>query len=194
MTKYFYGRVSTEQQNLARQTKAAEDIEITKENQFFDKISGAKRNRPALDEMISKLQPNDEIYSLSLDRLSRSVSDLCELMNIFEEKGVSVHLLHENMIVDTSTPMGKLSFQLFACIAEFQRNCINQSCAEGRAAKIDKEGKCGGRKPIAQTTKDNVKAMKDRGCSIKEIMKETNLARSTVYKVINEMENHNERH
>lgn len=188
MTKYFYGRVSTEHQNLARQIEVANSLGIEEQNQFFDKISGAKRSRPALDELIAILSPGDEVYSLSLCRLSRSVSDLCELMEIFQEKQVMVHLVHENMTVDTSTPMGKLSFQLFACIAEFQRGCINEACQEGRRVKIAKEGKCGGRNPISQATKETVWSLKDKGFGVKEIVEATNLSRSSVYNVLKERE------
>ncbi|MCI8450921.1 MAG: recombinase family protein [Eggerthellaceae bacterium] len=184
MARYFYGRVSTEAQNLARQEEAANGLGIPEDNRYFDKISGAKREREGLDSLIAVLQEGDELYSLSLDRLSRSMTDLCSLMETFNGKGVSVHLLHENMTVNTSTPMGKLSFQLFACLAEFQRNCINQTCAEGRAAKIAAEGRCGGRKPVAESVKQNIWAMEARGCSVKEMMEVSGLARSTVYKVL----------
>lgn len=188
MTRYFYGRVSTEHQNLARQQECANKLGIMAANQYFDKVSGAKRTRPALDELISVLQPNDEVYALSLCRLSRSVSDLCDLMEIFQEKRVTVHLEHENMTVDTSTPMGKLSFQLFACIAEFQRGCINEACREGREAKIAKDGKCGGRKPIPQSTKEVIYSMREKGYSVPEIKSEVKLSRSSIYNVLKERE------
>lgn len=188
MAKIYYGRVSTESQNLARQIEAAERLEIDEKNRFFDKMTGTKRDRPELERMISILKPGDEIYALSLCRLSRSVSDLCDLMEIFQEKDVTVHLEHENMTVDTSTPMGKLSFQLFAVLAEFQRNSINEACREGREAKIAKDGRCGGRKAIPQTTKEVICSMKEKGYSVKEIVEETKLSRASIYNVLKEQE------
>lgn len=184
--KIFYGRCSTEAQNLARQEEAAAELGIAEENRYFDKISGTKKSRPELDRMLANLEQGDEVFCLSLDRLSRSLQDLCSLMETLQEKGASVHLIHENMVVDTTSPMGKLSFNIFACLAEWQRECILQSCAEGRAAKIKAEGRCGGRKPIPQITKDNVCSMKERGCSIQEIMAETKLSRASVYNVLKE--------
>lgn len=93
MAKYFSARVSTKDQNLARQIKAAESFNIPKENIYCDKISGRKKERPQYDKMKSLLQKGDEVYFLELSRIGREKSLIKEELEWFKEKGVIVRVM-----------------------------------------------------------------------------------------------------
>lgn len=93
MSKYFSARVSTKDQNLARQLEAAKTYNIPEENIFCDKISGRRKDRPEYDKMKALLQPGDEVYFLELDRIGRDKSLITDELKWFKEKGVIVRVL-----------------------------------------------------------------------------------------------------
>lgn len=185
MTRYFYGRCSTQEQNLNRQMDVAREQGIDPANCYFDKISGTKRSRPALDELFSKLQEGDSVVCLSLDRLSRSTSDLMEMMDTFQERGINLVSIHEGLDTSGNSEVARLIFTVFAAVAEFQRNIILTNCAEGRAAKIARDGKCGGRKPLPESKKKAVREMKASGSSVKEICEALGVSKASVYRIWN---------
>lgn len=152
MTKYFYGRVSTKEQNLARQEQAAKQAGIEEQNCYYDKISGAKFERPQFDILLDKLQEGDVLVIKSLDRMSRSTKDLLTLMEMFQDKGVDLICLDSN--IDTTSPYGKLVFTIFSAFAEFERSIAKQRQKEGREAKIRSTGKCGGRNKTSKEKYD----------------------------------------
>jgi|TARA_R110002167_G_scaffold184717_1_gene385177 DNA invertase Pin-like site-specific DNA recombinase len=136
-----YARISTTAQNVESQ------IDRLKENGFdeiyTDKISGKSKSRPQLDEMLKSLRSGDQVLIYRLDRLGRSISNLLEIMQLFEEKGVSLHSLSED--INTSTASGKLIFHIFASLADFEHNLIVERTMVGlKAAKA--RGRVGGRK------------------------------------------------
>ena len=152
MATYFYGRVSSAQQNLARQIEAAKSQNIPEENCYYDKISGAKFHRPQLDSLLEKLQKGDTLGIKSFDRLGRSTQDLLSLVERFQECGVNLVCLDSN--IDTSTPLGKFFFTVNAASAECERAMIRERQAEGIAIKIATTGRSGGRRPIPKEKMD----------------------------------------
>ena len=93
MAKYFSARVSSKDQNLARQLAEAEKYGIPKENVFCDKITGRKKDRPEYDRMKSLVQKGDEVYFKELDRIGRAKHLIKEELEWFKEKGVIVRVL-----------------------------------------------------------------------------------------------------
>ena len=93
MAKYFSARVSTKDQNLARQLEAAKTYGIPEENIFCDKISGRRKDRPEYEKMKALLQPGDEVYFKELDRIGRDKSLITEELKWFKEQGVLVRVL-----------------------------------------------------------------------------------------------------
>ena len=93
MAKYFSARVSSKDQNLARQLAEAEKYGIPKENVFCDKITGRKVDRPEYDRMKSLVQKGDEVYFKELDRIGRAKHLIKEELEWFKEKGVIVRVL-----------------------------------------------------------------------------------------------------
>lgn len=93
MSKYFVARVSSKDQNLARQLETAKSLGIPKENVFCDKISGRKKERPEYDRLKAILVPGDEVYFEELDRVARAKYLIKEELEWFKEKRVIVRIL-----------------------------------------------------------------------------------------------------
>ena len=93
MAKYFAARVSTKDQNLARQLEAAKKYGVPEENVFCDKISGRRKDRPEYDRLKSIVTQGDEVYFEELDRIGRDKSLIKEELEWFKEKGVIVRVM-----------------------------------------------------------------------------------------------------
>lgn len=93
MAKYFSARVSSKDQNLARQIAEAEKFGIPAKNVFCDKITGRKKDRPEYDRMKSLLVKGDEVYFKELDRVGRDKALIKEELEWFKERGVLVRVM-----------------------------------------------------------------------------------------------------
>lgn len=142
--KVFYIRCSTEEQNEARQVKAAADVGA--EKVFIDKASGANSNRKELKEMLSFVRAGDTVIVESISRLARSTKDFLNIIEELTQKGVK--FISQKESIDTGTPQGKFMLTVFSAMAELERENILQRQKEGiEIAKA--QGKYKGRKPIA---------------------------------------------
>lgn len=138
-----YVRVSTEEQNEARQLKALEKYDI--EKWFTEKVSGKDTNRPKLQEMLNFVREGDTVYVHDFSRLARSTKDLLAITEDLKARGVDLVSTKEN--VDTSTATGRLMLTMIGAIAEFERQNILERQREG--IEIAKQnGVYKGRKPI----------------------------------------------
>ena len=138
-----YVRVSTVEQNEARQVEGLKKHEI--EKWFIEKVSAKDTNRPQLEDMIEFAREGDTVYIHSLDRLARSTKDLLSIVEELQAKGIELVSNKEN--IDTSTATGKLMLTMIGAIAEFERANMLERQKEGIAiAKA--EGKFKGRKAI----------------------------------------------
>lgn len=136
-----YVRVSTVEQNEARQTEALEKFNI--EKWYVEKVSGKDTKREQLQLMLDFVREGDEIYVMDFSRLSRSVQDLLDIVELLNSKKVKLVSLKENL--DTSTPTGKLMLTVIGAIAEFERQNILERQREGIAI-AKREGKYKGRR------------------------------------------------
>lgn len=153
-----YARVSTDDQNLDAQTDALLTIGAGKI--FADKISGSKRVRPELDKMLDQLRAGDVVTVTKYDRLARSLKDLLEIVEEIRARGAGFRSLAED--IDTTTPAGRLTFHVFASIAQFERERISERTKEGLAA-ARKRGRFGGRPPaLSADQKVEVCRMRDQ--------------------------------
>ena len=143
MARILYARVSTEEQNLARQL--VEQSEYDKV--FIEKISGKNMNRPQLKAMLEYVRKGDVVEVESYSRLARNARDLLEIVEKLKEKEVSFISKKEN--IDTTTPQGRLMLTIFAGLYEFERESILQRQKEGiEIAKAeDAELKAQGKAP-----------------------------------------------
>lgn len=129
MANIAYIRVSTVDQNVARQEEALKPYNIDK--YFIEKASGKNiKDRPELEKMLEYIREGDIVYVESISRLGRSLKDLLELIESFNKKGVNFVSIKEGQI-NTTTPTGKLVFSIFSALSEFERETIKQRQAEG---------------------------------------------------------------
>lgn len=138
-----YVRVSTLEQNEARQKEALGKYDIDK--WFIEKASGKDTNRPKLQEMLEYVRKDDTVYVEEFSRLGRSTADLLATVKKIEDTGAIFVSLKENF--DTKTPAGKLQMTMMAAIAEFERAMILERQREGIAI-AKREGKYKGRKKV----------------------------------------------
>jgi DNA invertase Pin-like site-specific DNA recombinase len=129
---YGYARVSTDDQNLATQLDTLERAGCDKIYQ--EKITGTKRDRPQLDNLLAVLRPGDTVTVSRFFRLGRSSAHLIELLHNFEQQQVRFVAL--DLAVDSSTPAGKLVMTVFAGLAQYQREELLEKTAHGRALAV----------------------------------------------------------
>ena len=146
--KIGYVRVSTEEQNEARQVEALEKLGV--EKIYIEKKSGKNLDRPVLQEMLDYIREGDTVYVHDLSRISRSLTDLLNLVELLKKK--NVHFISNKEQVDTTTPTGRLFLSIVGAINEFERTNLLERQREGIAI-AKRQGKYKGRKP---RTLDNV--------------------------------------
>ena len=112
MSNIAYVRVSTAEQNEARQIEALKKHNIDK--WFTEKVSGKNMNRPQLEAMLDYVREGDTVYIHDFSRLARSTKDLLSIVEQLQEKGV--HLVSNKENLDTSTPTGKLMLTMIAAL------------------------------------------------------------------------------
>lgn len=179
--KFGYARVSKNKQDLDVQLKKLKEagcVEI-----FQEKVSGAKNDRPQLQELIKKLRPGDAVCVVRLDRLGRRMIRLVEMINDFKEKGVEFISLENNL--DTTTPMGMLLFNICAAFSEMERELIRERVNAGLELARDK-GRRGGRpKSLTPEKEKHLNALrKDENLSVKQICEMVGITRSVYYRAI----------
>ena len=139
-----YVRVSTVEQNEARQREALQAYDI--DRWFIEKVSGKDTKRPELQAMLGYIREDDTVYVEEFSRLGRSTADLLSIVKQIEDTGAKFISIKENF--DTKTPVGKLQMTMMAAIAEFERAMILERQREGIAI-AKREGKYKGRKAIS---------------------------------------------
>ena len=180
--KIGYARVSTEEQNLDRQIDILKQIGC--DRIYEEKVSGIKKERPELNKMLDQIRTGDVIIISDLTRLSRSVKDLFSIVEQIEGKGANIKSIKESW-VDTTTAQGKLMFTIFAGISQFEIDLISQRTIEGlNAARA--RGKKGGRPKVNdKDIKLAIKMYNSKNYSTSEIMKATDVSKTTLYRYIN---------
>ena len=116
-----------------------------------------------------------------LDRLARSVAHLVSLGERLDAKGVSLKVLEQ--AIDTSTPTGRLMFNMLGAIAQFERELMLERQREG-VAKAKAEGKYRGRAPTARAKASEVRRLHSESVGATEIAKRLRISRASVYRVL----------
>lgn len=122
-----YARVSSVGQNTARQEQILKECGV--DTLYIEKISGKDTNRPQLQKMMEYVRKGDAVIVEDISRFGRSLKDLIDLVEKLNEKEVQFISIKENF--DTTTPNGKLVFNIFASLAEFERETIKERQREG---------------------------------------------------------------
>ena len=180
--KVAYIRVSTIEQNEARQLEAMKEKGI--EKYFTEKVSGKDTKRPKLQEMLEFVREGDEIYIHDFSRLARSTKDLLEIVELLNQKKVILKSNKENL--DTSTPTGKLMLTMIGAINEFERQNLLERQREGIAI-AKKEGKFKGRQ-VKQINENEFekeyKRYKEREITKATLAENLNISRPTLDKLL----------
>ena len=141
--KVGYIRVSTADQNTARQEEMLKDCGI--ERWYVDHASGKNTARPEFQKMMAYLREGDVLYICSYDRLGRSMKDMLEIMEELNNRQVEIVSLKEQL--DTSTPQGRFILNVLFSFGQMEREIIHERTMEG--VRIAKEaGKFRGRRPM----------------------------------------------
>ena len=125
--KVGYVRVSTVEQNLARQLELMKTLGV--EKIYCDKMSGKNTERTEFKEMIEFLREGDTLYVESFSRLSRSTLDFLNTVSRLQAK--SVNLVSDKEKMDMSTPQGKFMVTVFAALSELERTSMLERQREG---------------------------------------------------------------
>jgi DNA invertase Pin-like site-specific DNA recombinase len=179
--KIGYARVSTREQNLALQADALKVADC--ERIYQDVASGAKTARLALEELLGQLRAGDVLVIWELDRMARSLQHLVELIG--SPIAHKVDLLSLNGPIDTTSAQWRLVFNLFASLAEFERELIRERPLAGLTAARAR-GRVGGRpkglSPQAEATARAAETWyRERKLSVVAIAQKLHLSKSTLY-------------
>ena len=185
MANISYIRVSSIDQNLARQRSLLEDKHIEKE--FADKLSGKNTARPGLNEMLPYVRHGDTLYIESISRLARNTVDFLNIFAKLKGKGVRLVSLKEG--IDTETPQGKFMLTVFAAFSELEREYIKERQLEGiELAKREHRPLGRPKTAISKTFKQHYDSWKAGNITAVECMRLEGLKRSTFYNLVREYE------
>ncbi|MEA5140967.1 recombinase family protein [Arcicella rigui] len=182
--KIGYARVSTKDQNLALQTDALNKAGC--EIIFTETASGAKTDRVELSKMLSQIRKGDIVVVYKLDRLGRSLKHLLEVVAQLNEKQVGIQSISD--AIDTTTPQGRLFFNISACFAEFERDLIRERTKAGLEAARAR-GRKGGRRQ-GMTKEAEQKAIlaetyyREGKMGVNQIALEIGVSKMTLYKYL----------
>lgn len=180
-----YVRVSTVEQNEARQMVTMEKYKV--EKVFSEKVSGKDTNRPKLKELLDYVREGDIVVIHDFSRLARSTKDLLEIVELLNSKNVNIISAKEN--IDSSTPTGKLMLTMIGAINEFERTNLLERQREGIAI-AKSEGKYKGRKAkeVDKKFKEQYTRYLNRELNKTELAKVLEVSRPTLDKLIKEYE------
>jgi DNA invertase Pin-like site-specific DNA recombinase len=180
-----YARVSTQDQNLDLQIDALTNAGC--EIIFKEKISGKSKERPELLHLFEKLRKGDTVVVWKLDRLGRSLKDLIDLVTKMQQMEVSFLSIQDG--INTNTATGRFTFNIFASLAEFEREIISERTKAGlNSARA--RGRMGGRPAgYSKDTIRKIKAVKvlydaTNSSSVQEIADSLQISRATCYRYL----------
>ncbi len=183
MRLFGYARVSTSQQSLDLQIIRLEEEGVKSSRIFSDKTTGSKLERSGLDLLRIKVEEGDTVLVTKLDRLGRDTADMIELIKDFDSHGVSVKFLEDG--ISTEGSMGKMVVTILSAVAQAERERILERTNEGRLEAKSRGVKFGRKRSI---DREKVKALYKSGISAIDIASQLNIGRSTVYKLLSEID------
>jgi DNA invertase Pin-like site-specific DNA recombinase len=181
-----YGRVSTRDQHPEAQHDALTAAGC--DQVFIDRASGKLSSRPELTKaLLSANRAGDQLVITKLDRLGRSLEHLIELSGQLQGRGVDLVVLDQG--IDTSTAVGRMSFQILGSIVEFEHALMSERTMDGLAAARAR-GRTGGQKPklgprqvaLARQMYDEVGDDGKQKHTVQQIAAEFGVTRPTIYR------------
>jgi DNA invertase Pin-like site-specific DNA recombinase len=188
-----YVRVSTDKQTVENQVRELRQIAKRRGwkvvAQYSDAgISGSKGrdDRPGLDQMLKDAQRRrfDVVMAWAIDRLGRSLIDLLGTIQALEACGVDLYL--DQQALDTTTPAGRLMFQVTGAFAEFERSMIRQRINAGLTRAVE-AGKTLGRPRISEKVERRIQEQLRAAKGINKVAREVGVGTGTVQRIAQEM-------
>ena len=190
-TIYGYIRVSTKEQNEARQKIALQNFPVREENIFMDKQSGKDFNRTSYRKLLKKKRKKDILVVQSIDRLGRNYEEILEQWRILtRERQIDIVVLDMPLLDTrdknrdlTGTFMADLILQVLSYVAQNERENIRKRQAEGIAA-AKKRGVHFGNpgKPVPVAFEDVAGKWRRKEISLSEALRELEIGRTYFYK------------
>ncbi|MGZ9711501.1 recombinase family protein [Glaciimonas sp. GNP009] len=184
MTTYGYARTSTVQQiaGLDDQVAKLKAAGCSDQSIYQEQISSVKmEDRVEFAKVLAKLAKGDVLVFTSLSRAARSMIHMIEIEAKVAAAGATIRIL--DLAIDTATPNGRLTFNLFASIAAFEReNMLERQKVGIAAAKA--AGAYKGRAPTAQAKSAKVLSHNAKGLTKQEIADATGMGIASVYRII----------
>ena len=170
MAEYGYVRVSTMKQDLGMQVQldAMKNVKIREGNIVIDKVSGTKDDRPNLEKLVKLMKKGDILYIYKLDRLTRHVRKMTELVELFNERGIKMISLTQPININNAE--GRCQCYIFTAIAELEVENLRARTRSG----LRKSKKKSGRKGIS----DNV---------VREVIKLNSVGEMTNMEIANKL-------
>lgn len=183
--KICYKRVSTNDgsQNTERQFWN----DNTFDKIFEDHASGKDLNRPALLQLIEFARENDEVHIWDLSRCGRNLKNVIDLIQVLNDKGVTVKFEKEGLTFDgkTDNPMARLQLHILSAVYQFERSVLLQRQAEGIAV-AKARGKYKGRScALSAEERKNLVEKHRNGMKVCQLQREYGLSRQTIYNYLN---------
>lgn len=186
-TTYGYVRVSTQEQNEARQLAAMQEFGVAEKNIIIEKLSGKDFNRPCYQRLVRVLQPGDVLVVKSIDRLGRNYDEILEQWSVITKKRKAAIVVLDMPLLDTrqgrdltGTLIADIVLQLLSYVAQTERENIRQRQAEGIAEAKAKEVRFG---PPCHTLPDSFEelrqAWRDRRMTLRAAAEACGIPKST---------------
>jgi DNA invertase Pin-like site-specific DNA recombinase len=181
-----YARVSTQDQKYSLEAQVEELKAAGCEKIYQEEVSSVDSQRLELENALDYIREGngDILVVKKLDRLARSVADTVKIQERLEAKKAGLKIL--DMDIDTSTPSGRLQFNLFAAIAQFERDVMLERQKVG-IARAKADGKYKGRKPTSDDKKDKILKLALTNKTRQDIANEVGCGIATVYRVLKEV-------
>lgn len=176
-----YARTSTKDQKHSIRAQIEELERIGCERVYQEQVSSVDSSRRELEAALDYIRDNDTLIVTKLDRLARSVADIVKIQSTLERKNAGLKVLDMN--IDTTTPTGKLQFNLIAAIAQFEREVMLERQLIG-IERAKQEGKYKGRKPISEEKKRKIyNLLEEKKHTNAAIAKISGVGIATVYRL-----------
>ena len=196
-TVFGYIRVSSKDQNEARQLASLKEYRIPPNQLFIDKQSGKDFNRPAYRRLMRRIKPGDLLLVKSIDRLGRNYDEILEQWRILTKEKRANVLVLDMPLLDTRTRgndltgvfIADLVLQILSYVAQTERENIRQRQAEG-IAEAKRRGVRFGRaeKPIPEGFADIVKKWRKKEITCEEALEELDISRSYFFKKVKQLQ------
>lgn len=175
-----YARTSTLDQ-LAGFEAQERELKAAGCEKIFKEQTSSVGKRPEFENALTFSREGDVLIVTKLDRLARSVADLCAIVNGLDKRGIAIRILGLN--IDTLSPTGKLMLNLLGSIAQFEREIMLERQREG-IAKAKAAGKYKGRAPTAIAKATEIRFLDAQGCTRQAIANKLGIGVASVYRVL----------